>query len=153
MYAVVRHFAIRADLGSVARLAAGAGACLLLTACMTEPFTDAKVDPNSPVAAEVAKVAHENRAYPSFNAIPPLPKDVRAPQAYGRQAQAIEQARADLEARTAPETWSLMGTEGFASKAQHEAGSEAAPTGGQDTGAFATTLRKRATPPPPPPPR
>ena len=153
MYALVRQFAIRSDLASVARLTAGAGACLLLTACVTDPFKDAQVDPNSPVAAEVAKVAHENRAYPSFNAIPPMPKDVRAPQAYGRQAQAIEQARANLEARTAPETWSLTGTEGFAAKAQTEAGSEAAPTGSEDTGAFATTLRKRATPPPPPPPR
>lgn len=153
MYAVVRQFAIRTDLGSAARLTAGVGACLLLTACVVDPFKDAKVDPSSPVAAEVAKVARETRAYPKWTDIPAMPKDVRAPQAYGRQAQAVEQARADLEARTAPETWSLTGTEGFAAKAQHEAGAEAAPTGDEGTNAFATTLRKRATPPPPPPPR
>jgi len=126
------------------------GACALLSACVN-PFTEAKVDPNSPIAAEVAKVAHTHRAYPTFASIPPAPKDVRPPQQYGREAQATEGARADLDAKTAPETWSLTGTEGFAASAQSEAGPEAAPTGAGDTAAFANTQRKRATPPPPPP--
>lgn len=150
MYASPRLFSIRRHIRPTVRLLTGVGACALLSACVN-PFTDAKVDPNSPVAAEVARVAHTNRDYPTFASIPPMPKDVRPPQQYGREAQAIEGAKADLEARTAPETWSLSGTEGFAARAQHEAGPEAAPTGAGDTAAFANTQRKRATPPPPPP--
>lgn len=147
MYAPARLFSIR----SAAGLIAGASACALLAGCVGNPFQDAKVDPQSRVAAEVAKVAHTNRAYPTFAEIPPIPKDVRAPGQYGRQAQAIEQARSDLEQKTAPETWSLSGTEGFAAQARQEAGNEAAPTPSGEAGAFADSQRKRATPPPPPP--
>jgi hypothetical protein len=150
MYAPARLFSIRLQIRPTVRLLTCAAGCALLAACVG-PFGDAQVDPQSPVAAEVARAAHANRAYPTFASIPPMPKDVRPPAQYGRQAQAIEQARDDLEARTAPETWSLTGTESFAAGAQHEAGQEAAPTGAGETSAFANTQRKRATPPPPPP--
>ncbi|MFC3070109.1 hypothetical protein [Phenylobacterium soli] len=129
---------------------AGAGACAVLGGCAGNPFQDAKVDPASPVAAEVAKVAHANRAYPTFASIPPAPKDVRPAGQYGRQAKAVEQERAQLEQDTAPQTWSLGGTEGFAAQARREAGSEAAPQESGEAAAFANSQRKRATPPPPP---
>jgi hypothetical protein len=116
------------------------------------PFAEARIDPNSPVAPEVAQIVHSHRTNPTFASIPPIPKDMRRPQQYGAQARVIEQARGDLEAKTAPETWSLGDTEGFAARAQSEAGPEAAPKSTGDTAAFANTQRKRATPPPPPQP-
>lgn len=153
MYAFGAHFSIRRPLRRALALCGAAGACALSAGCVGNPFADARVDPASPVAPEVARVAHVNRAWPQFSQIPPAPKDVRPPQQYGRAAQAIEQARADLEAQTAPETWSLTGTEGFANQGRSQVGSEAPPQPSGVTGAFANEARKRATPPPPSSPR
>lgn len=132
------------------RLFGAAGACALLAGCIGNPFVDAKVDPSSPIAAEVAQAGRAKTGYPSFAAIPPRPTDIRPARGYAREAAAIEQARADLEAMTAPETWSLSETDEFAKKARAEAGSEPAPQSTGETAAFAETQRKRATPPPPP---
>jgi hypothetical protein len=150
MYAFASLFSIRRQKRLASGLVAGAGACALLSGCVGNPFEDAKVDPASPVAPEVARVTRTNLAYPTFASIPNPPKDVRAPRQYGRDAQAIEQARQDLEQKTAPETWSLTGTEAFADQARREAGQEAAPTPSGEAEAFAAAQRKRATPPPPP---
>ncbi|MDB5417397.1 MAG: hypothetical protein JWP50_816 [Phenylobacterium sp.] len=151
MYATARPFSIRRQLRRATSLLAGVGACALLSACMANPFRDAQVDPNSPIAADVARITRENTAYPTFAAIPPVPKDVRPVKQYGQAAKAVEQARLDLEQKTAPESWSLANTDAFATKAQRDAGQEAAPQANGQTAAFATTQRKRATPPPPPP--
>lgn len=151
MYASARLFSIRRPLRQAARLIAGAGACALVTGCIGNPFEDAKVDPQSPVAGEVARLAHADRAYPTFASIPPMPKDLRPAGQYGRAAKTLEQARADLEQKTAPENWSLSATEGFAAQARAEAGHEAAPEASGEANAFANSQRKRATPPPPPP--
>jgi hypothetical protein len=129
---------------------AGAGACALITGCVGNPFENAKVDPTSPVAAEVARVANTNRPYPTFASIPNAPKDVRAPRQYGAEASAIEAARNDLEQNTGPETWSLKDTEAFAEDARKVAGNEAAPRASGESADFAARQRKRATPPPPP---
>jgi len=149
MYALTRHFSIRRHVRLALALITGVGACAAMSAC-ANPFAEAKIDPDSSVAPQVSQMVHGHRTYPTFASIPAMPKDLRRPHQYGSQAQVIEQARGDLEAKTAPETWSLGGTEGFAAKAQSEAGSDtyAKPTG--DTDAFANTQRKRATPPPPP---
>lgn len=146
MYAHAHLFSIRRTLG----LIGGVGACALVAGCAGNPFENAKVDPSSPVAAEVARVANANRPYPTFASIPAAPKDVRAPRQYGQAASSLEAARADLEAQTAPGTWSLTGTDAFAESARRAAGSEAAPKDTGATAAFANTQRKRATPPPPP---
>ena len=151
MYAPARLFSIRRCARQAALLIAGASASALLSGCVGNPFQDAKVDPQSPVAAEVAKLAHTDRAYPTFAGIPPAPQDLRPPAQYGREAKAVVQARTDLEQKTAPETWSLGGTEDFATQARAEAGHEAAPTPSGEAAAFANEQRKRATPPPPPP--
>ena len=150
MYALARHFAIRTWASQALRLTGCAGACALIAGCVGNPFADAQVDPHSPVAAEVAKVASVERAYPTFSEIPSKPKDVRPPGHYGQAARTIEQAAADLEAETAPQTWSLTATDDFAARARAAAGAEAAPTASDDTGAFANSARARATPPPPP---
>ena len=41
--------------GVDAALLASVGACVMLSACVGNPFKDAKVDPRSPIAAEVAR--------------------------------------------------------------------------------------------------
>ncbi|HEX3700953.1 MAG TPA: hypothetical protein VHV27_09800 [Phenylobacterium sp.] len=129
---------------------AGAGACVLVSACVGNPFRDAQVDPNSPVAAEVARVARSGGAYPTFASIPPIPKDLRPVRQYGRDAKQVEASRAELEQATAPDTWSLTDPDAFAAKARAQAGAEPAPQA-SDAAGFAETQRKRATPPPPPP--
>jgi hypothetical protein len=150
MYAFARLFSIRRQIRPALGLMAGAGACALLNGCVSNPFANAKVDAASPVAAEVARAANTSRPYPTFAGIPPIPKDVRPVRQYGQQVKTIAQARADLEAKTAPETWSLGDTEAFAAQARRQAGQEAAPAADGDTAAFAARQRKRATPPPPP---
>jgi hypothetical protein len=133
------------------RLLAAAGAAALLSGCIGNPFGEAKVDPASPVAAEVAKAAHLNADYPSFNEIPKAPKDVRPARQFGVAAQTLDQAGAALDRATAPETWTLTGdTESFAGRARGDAGPELAPANPADTEAYVKELRKRATPPPPP---
>jgi len=132
------------------RLLAGLSACALTSGCMGNPFEDAKVDPRSPIAAEVAQVARENRAYPTFASIPPMPADVRPARQYGQQAAAIQSAAADLERRTAPDTWTLGNTEAFAAQGRAAVGQEPPPRAEGSTAAFAESQRKRATPPPSP---
>jgi len=153
MYALVRQISIRVASRPIVRLLTTTGACATLASCVGNPFADAKVDPNSPLAAEVARVASTNRAWPKFSDIPPTPKDVRQPQQYGRAAEAVEQARSELEAETAPGTWSLTGTDAFAEQARAAAGAESAPQPSSATGDFVDSARRRATPPPPPPQR
>ena len=149
MYSSARLFSIRSQIRGALGLGVGAAACVALSGCVGNPFGDAQVDPNSPVAAEVARVANSNKPYPTFASIPAVPKDVRAPGQYGRDARAMTAARDDIEAKTAPETWQLTDTEGFAATARRDAGQEAAPTDTGATAAFANTQRQRATPPPP----
>jgi hypothetical protein len=150
MYARAHLFSIRGIRRAIG-LMAGVGACALISGCVGNPFENAQVDPTSPVAAEVARVANTNRPYPTFASIPSAPKDVRAPRQYGRAASEIEAARNELEQNTAPETWSLKDTEAFAEDARKVAGSEAPPRASSAESAdFAARQRKRATPPPPP---
>jgi len=130
-------------------LMASAGACAMLCACVGNPFKDAKVDPRSPIAAEVAKSVRSDAPYPTFIGVPPVPKDVRPHRQYGQAASQIEKTRADLERATADDTWTLNDTETFAAEARSGAGPELAPAEQADTETFAKDQRKRATPPPP----
>jgi hypothetical protein len=150
MNASVRLFVNAHRSPTAARLVACAGLAALLGGCVGNPFKEAKVDPASPVAAEVAKVARANRDYPTFSEIPPKPTDVRPVRMFGQAAKDIEVAGAKLERETAPETWTLSNTEGFAAGARTAAGPELPPAEQRDTEAFANELRARATPPPPP---
>jgi hypothetical protein len=132
-----------------AKLAAGAAGCALLAGCVGNPFADAKVDPRSPIAAEVASSVRPNAPYPTFRAIPPIPKDVRPHKQYGLQAATIEKDAARLAADTAANTWTLNGTDTFAAEARTDAGPELPPVQPSDTAAFAKDQKARATPPPP----
>jgi hypothetical protein len=134
---------------SAARLFAVAAAGALLSGCAGFHVASVKVDPSSPVAAEVARVAGGAHGYPQFSDIPPQPTDLRAPKVYGQRAQALVQARADLDAATAPQTWTLGNTQGFVAGARTAAGPDFSVPAGHGAEDFANTVRKRATPPPP----
>jgi hypothetical protein len=130
------------------KLLGAAGGCLLLGACVGNPFEDAKVDPRSPIAGEVAKTVRPDAPYPSFAAIPAVPKDVRPRRQYGQAATQIDTAAAQLERATAPGTWTLERTDSFTAAAQAAAGPQLDAPQPADTEAYAAALRKRATPPP-----
>jgi hypothetical protein len=125
-----------------------AAATILLSGCSGFPIASVKVDPDSPIAPEVARVAKEGHTYPSFNDIPPQPTDIRQPKVYGERANDVLAARAQLDAATQPNTWTLGNTQGFVNRARAAAGPNYTPPAG-GTEAFADTVRKRATPPPP----
>lgn len=134
------------------RIALCLGAGASLGACVPgNPFATAPVDPNSPIAAEVARAAKSNKTYPTFVQIPPTPTDVRPPQAWAGAVAGVQSARTELERQTAPETWTLKRTEAFAADAQAAVGAEDGPAARDgDTDAFSRKSQERATPPPPP---
>jgi len=134
-----------------ARLLAAAAACAATTACVGNPFEDAKVDPRSPIAAEVTQSVRADAPYPTFRGIPPVPKDVRPHRQYGELAARTEREAADLVTATADDTWTLNNSESFAAKARADAGPELPPAQPGETEAFAKDQKARATPPPPPP--
>jgi hypothetical protein len=129
---------------------AALGALVLVGACAGRSPSEARIDPASPIAGEVARVRAMKAPFPSFRQIPPRPKDIRAPQAYAAEVADAKAAAGRLEQATAPETWTLTGSQAFASAAQRAVGAEPAPANGDDTEAFARGLRERATPPPSP---
>lgn len=116
---------------------------------MGNPFSGAKIDPASPVAPEVARITRGDAGYPTFAGIPNPPADVRPLAQYGQSARSIIAEGAALNGATAPETWTLDGTDAFAEKARQEAGPQWEPPPPGDAEAFARELRERATPPPP----
>ena len=128
-------------------LAAACG-CAVLSGCIGNPFVDAKVDPASPVAADVARMTRQGSDYPSFSEIPALPNDVRPLALYGRAASDLKLAAERLVRETAPETWTLRDTESFADQARQRT-PELPPPDPQAAEDFARELRERATPPPP----
>jgi hypothetical protein len=131
------------------RLALLGGCCLVAAGCTGVPFTDAKIDPASPVAGDVARMTRQDAKFPTFAGIPPKPKDVRPVAQYGRDARSVMAAGDALVAATEPSTWTLQGTESFADRARSDAGPQVEPPKPGDAEAFARELRERATPPPP----
>jgi hypothetical protein len=137
------------------RLRVGAAAgCLVLAAglsgCASNPFTPSKLDHSSAAAGQITTLTNASKAYPSFADIPPAPADVRPDRAWGKAAAEIEADGQALAAATAPGSWSLSGTDTFASRAQAAAGPSVEGSTTAATEAFAKQARQRATPPPPP---
>ncbi|MET3667512.1 hypothetical protein [Caulobacter sp. 1776] len=126
-------------------LAAGAAACV------ASPFTAAKVDPGSPVAAAATAATKTKASYRKFSDIPAIPTDV--PTADQVRAAVVQQqaAGAALTKAVAPGTWELKDSEGYATKARRDARAPAfeAPTDADraDTEAFARAARGRASAP------
>jgi hypothetical protein len=148
MNALDRNFMNAGKITVVARLLGVASVAALVCGCAS-PIASAKVDPSSPVAADVAKLATADRDYPKFSEIPPKPTDVRPARVYGERAQAVTAAGAKLDAATGPGAWTLNATTSFAARARADAGPELGAPANTDTEAFANSVRKRATPPPP----
>lgn len=125
------------------------GACGIVAGCAGVPFNDARIDPASPVAADVAKMTRQAGKFPTFAGIPVPPKDMRPVAQYGRDARAVLAEGDRLVAATAPSTWTLGDTEAFAEQGRQDAGPQLDPPTPGDAEAFARELRERATPPPP----
>lgn len=89
---------------------------------------------------------------PRFIDIPAIPTDVRTPVQFKKAVGAEKIAADKLKRDTAPGTWTLSDTEGYASKARRVAKvpAPAAPTDADRaaTDAFAKAARERATAPP-----
>lgn len=150
------------ETGKIARLGVlFRGAALVsllagLTACASplSPFTPPPADPSSPVAAaaNAAAKASKDAVAPRFIDIPAIPTDVRTPVQFKKAVGAEKIAADKLKRDTAPGTWTLSDTEGYASKARRVAKvpAPAAPTDADRaaTEAFAKAARDRATAPP-----
>lgn len=135
--------------GQASRVFACGLAASLLAGCAASPFTEAQVDPASPVAVDVARAARVVRPYPTFAQIPPTPADVRPARAFAAAVADVQGEGARLERDTAASTWTLDGSDSFAARAERSLGDDAAPIA-NDPEAFARAQRERATPPPPP---
>lgn len=135
-----------------ARVRRGGAVCLgavILAGCASvNPFATAPVDPQSPAAKAVLAAARADRAYPKFSDIPPAPTDIRPPRAWAAAVEDVESARRELYAETAPGTWSLGGTEAFATDARRAVAPPPVAGAPANTEAFAREARERATPPP-----
>lgn len=140
-------------LGVLFRGAALVGVLTGLAACAS-PFTPPPADPSSPVAAaaDAAAKSSKRAGKPTFAEIPPIPTDVRQPVQFKAAVGEEKRAADKLKRETAPETWTLSDTEGYASKARSSAKvpAPAAPTEADRaaTEAFAKAARDRATAPP-----
>jgi hypothetical protein len=122
---------------------------LSLGGCVGAAFEEAKVDPASPVAEDVARLSRTPGAFPTFADMPRVPTDLPPVARYGQNAQGVLADAAALERATAPNTWTLDGTDAFAEQGRRDAGPELDPPNPDAAEAFARALRDRATPPPP----
>ena len=150
MNAPARLFVNRPRSQMALRLFGCVAACALTAACVSDPGQNAKLDPNSPINAELAKVDRAPTVFPKFTDIPPVPTDVRAKPAYGVAARDTQLAAAAIERATAPDTWTLKDSDRYAGDARAVVGPDLAPADPAVTEAFAQAQRRRATPPPPP---
>jgi hypothetical protein len=103
-------------------------------------------------AANAAAKDSKDAVAPRFIDIPAIPTDVRTPVQFKKAVGAEKIAADKLKRDTAPGTWTLSDTEGYASKARRVAKvpAPAAPTDADRaaTEAFAKAARERATAPP-----
>jgi hypothetical protein len=146
-------------LGVLFRGVALTGLLTGLAACASSlssvsPFSPPPADPSSPVAAQAdaAAKASKSAKTPRFVDIPPIPTDVRAPVEFKKAVGAEKAAGDKLLRDTAPSTWTLSDTEGYAFKARKVGKAPPAdiPTEADRaaTEAFAKVARDRATAPP-----
>lgn len=135
---------------NVFRQVAPIAGLLALSACAKLTGGPAPIDPTSPAAPQMQALLDKPAEMPRFVDIPPLPTDVRKPDAFADARSALERQGEELARATAPNTWSLEGTEGFAARAQAESSDGPAPgeQNQRETDAFARELQRRATPPP-----
>lgn len=138
---------------ALAGLLAGVSACASSLSSVS-PFSPPPADPSSPVAAAANAAAKDSKHadLPRFIDIPAIPTDVRTPVQFKKAVGAEKVAADKLKRDTAPETWTLSDTEGYASQARKvgKAPPSDIPTDADRaaTEAFAKAARDRATAPP-----
>lgn len=139
------------ETGKIVRLGVLMGFTALAVAGCTTPFSAAKIDPSSPVAAATLAATHQKGHRPTFADIPAIPTDVRGPAAFRASIAAQEAAGDKLRSDTAPDTFKLNDTEGYAARARAagKAPNFDAPTDADraETEAFAKAARGRASAP------
>jgi len=128
----------------------GAG-WLLLGAPDAVGAAPAGQSPSQPLPPDMLARAAAVTKFPTFNEIPPAPTAVPTPQAYRALVVDTRLEGAQIVARTAPETFVLSDTDGFASAARTEATPPPpmALSGAVSTADFAASARGRALPPAP----
>jgi hypothetical protein len=104
--------------------------------------------PCAPAAAATDPfAAPASLSYPNFCDIPLKPTDIRPAAAFKAQVVGTRVAGAVVVRQTAPETFTLSGTEGFAESARHEAAPPPPEVTPSDTEAFVKQSKAKATPP------
>lgn len=143
MKPLARDFSMTSLIWLGAGLAAMASPTVVLAA---QP--DASAPPPALPPDLVAR-ARDARAYPTFCAIPPAPTGVRVAAAFKGAVVDTRVAGANVVAQTAPSTFSLEGTDQFATAERGEAAPPPPMTAPSDAAAadFVKTARDRVTPP------
>ncbi len=129
------------------------------TACAAQsslnPFAFGKIDPSSPIAADVAAASRAPGPYPKFANVPPIPKDVRPLSAWRQSIAEAGAEKRQTQAEAAALSFSLEPGQADAfARVQRDKipASELtppAPDASTQAEAFAAAARARATPPPP----
>ena len=134
--------------------AALAGGCFSpgkLQSAASRPYV---VDPNSPVARDVAYASKHPGPFPRFAEIPKVPTDIRPVSAWREAVDDLKSRKAELDQEAADLPPPLSDTEPYAAGARSRAAADPAdvapPDAPQQTESYAQSLRERATPPPTP---
>ena len=140
---------------SVLRAPLWGATTLALVGCAgLNPFVAGRIDPNSPIAAEVAAASRSPGRYPKLTNLPPVPTDVRSAEQW-RVAVVSEQAlgrRTEQEAAAIPFTLSDSEAWAASMRARIDPALAVPPPAdaSQSTEDYAAAKRARATPPPSP---
>jgi hypothetical protein len=130
---------------ATAAIALGGPALAAAPTCAQQP------PPARPVlGGEFAAPAHV--VYPSFCSIPAAPTNVPTAEAFKGQVVRTRLAGAVVTRDTAPEAWTLAGTEDFLAAGRSEAAPPPPPAavGPNETAAFIAAAKAAAAPPPKP---
>lgn len=107
----------------------------------------------SPAQDELTAPAPRNLAFPNYCDIPPAPKSVPSAEAFKSEVVTVRLAGRALDTKTGPETWSLSGTEDFATAAKREVEPPPPMTTPEPGGTEAFVKKSQALATPPPKPR
>ena len=126
--------------------AAMVGSVILSAPCA---WAAAVANPSAALPDDIAGKPANVRTFPTFCQIPRRPSNVRTGKAFKEAVVAIRLTGVRLAAQTAPGTFSLENTDGFASAARAQAipPPPMAPPFGQPTEAFTNQARALALPP------
>jgi hypothetical protein len=145
---------VTAERAALLLLVAGAAASAAGCASFPAGHANAKlpVDPNSPVARDVAAALAHPGPYPKFAQIPKAPKDVPPSSLIRAEVASLNREQGKLETQQAALPPPATDTEAFAAAAGARTPDQAqapGPQSPQETESYAQGLRERATPPPP----